>query len=495
MNIEKNQIKNAKSLEEVHTLINTNKKFNLYLISFIFFLSLILQLILTFNYSVWGDEAFSMLTVQKDWKQMWDAIISDVHPPLYYIILKIVMVITNYNFNAAKITSILPIFLMNLVVIRLTLKDKSKIHSKTTGIIISLFIVATTLTSNFLYMGQELRMYSWTLFFVTMSGIYAYKILNEKSNKNIFIFIVMGLAAALTHYFALIMEVVIYLSLFIVLMVKDRDNIRKIAVITITTILGYIFWFPIAFKQFMQVRDNFWITFSFKDILKYIKEIIYTGDDNCLIIVGIFIVALILYTLYRLIIKKDYNLEDKKKVIFGFYACLFPIIIILIGTILNICIRPIFIARYMVPSLGIFWIGIMILVYNVKHRKIMIALLAILVLFMVIVQYPNAYNMEMKTGTADTIKFVEENIKDTDLIATNFVQLDWTVFDFYFPNIDNEMVGNLKFPKKYDTIWLFSSYVVEDKTFEKLGYKLEMVYVGNIDNGYFFIVYKLNNAT
>jgi len=37
----------------------------------------------------WYDEAFSALLVRKNWGEMWALIAQDVHPPLYYIGLKL----------------------------------------------------------------------------------------------------------------------------------------------------------------------------------------------------------------------------------------------------------------------------------------------------------------------------------------------------------------------------------------------------------------------
>ena len=53
---------------------------------------------LCFNDSVWADEAYTMLLVQKPWPEAWKLLISDVHPPLYYIIVKLVCTVFSLYF-------------------------------------------------------------------------------------------------------------------------------------------------------------------------------------------------------------------------------------------------------------------------------------------------------------------------------------------------------------------------------------------------------------
>ena len=57
---------------------------------------------LCFNDSVWADEAYTMLLVQKPWPEAWRLLLSDVHPPLYYIIVKLVCTVFGYQVPVVK---------------------------------------------------------------------------------------------------------------------------------------------------------------------------------------------------------------------------------------------------------------------------------------------------------------------------------------------------------------------------------------------------------
>ncbi len=433
-----------------------------------------------------------MLAVKENWNEMWNTLISDVHPPLYYIILKIAMLISNYDFQVAKIVSVLPLFLMNLVIIILTLKNKDNLETKTTGILLSLFLVITTLTTNFLFIGQELRMYSWATFFVTISEIYAYKIYNDISKKNITIFILSSLASALTHYFALIMEVIIYVALFIALLIKNKKYIKQIVIITVITILGYIWWLPMAIKQFIDVKNSFWRTFNFEKVIEYFNTMIGRNVNGYVFAVAtLFITIVCLRILYNLKIEKYYNNENKNKIIFAFLAILFPFTVTAIGIILNVTIKPIFGAKYMIPSLGIFWLGIIILLNYIDHKKIFINLAVILVIAMIVIEYPKAYKKERLNGTGEMLEIMEKNVDENDIITSNYEHLTWTILEFYFPNNDILEINEVNFYEESRTIWFFSSIELPENAFIKANHKETMVHEGNIDNEYKIYIYKL----
>lgn len=66
---------------------------------------------LIFNDSVWFDESFTMLTIKSGFKEIIQITIEDVHPPLYYLILKCAIIVLGYSVSAAKIVSLIPVLL------------------------------------------------------------------------------------------------------------------------------------------------------------------------------------------------------------------------------------------------------------------------------------------------------------------------------------------------------------------------------------------------
>ena len=467
----------------------------------IFLITFVLQIIFIFNNSIWGDEAFTILTVKSGWRDFWDIIIGDVHPPLYYLILKLTLSLVGYKVFLFKFLSIIPIFMLNMIVLKYILKEEKLNYY---NVILSiLYFVITTLTTNFLLIGIEVRMYSWALFFVTMSGIYAFKLTDKVTRKDMFIFILFSLAAALTHYFALVCEIIIYLLMFLFLLLK-KENIKYILSIIVLTILGYLWWIPSFINQFRTVRNNYWITFSPRNVLGYIRGIMGFKENIVLtFMIFLVIVILVCITLYKTFYLKIFNKKEKREILFALCSISLPFWIILIGTILNILIRPIFNQRYLIPALGLFWIGVLILLkysYNLKWlRLLFISFITILV----INDYHLKFIDELQNGTKEALIFMKKNLADNDIIITNIDQLYYTILEYYFPNNDRgyfSLGDDQVNISQYDLvnsganiIWLFEDKYkeIDKKTIMDNGYKIKKMFTGDIDNRYFFHIYKL----
>lgn len=369
----------------------------------------------------------------------------------------------------------------------------------------TLYFVITTLTTNFLLIGVEVRMYSWALFFVTMSGIYAYKLTNKIIKKDVFIFILFSLFAALTHYFALVSEIIIYLFLFIALLLR-KINIKYILSIIILTILGYLWWIPSFINQFKTVKENYWITFRPKNILGYIRGIMGFKENIVLTFMILLIITIIVcITLYKLFYLNSFNKNEKKEILFAICSVSLPFCIIFIGTILNILIRPIFNQRYLIPSLGLFWIGVLILLkysYNIKWLKM---LFIFFIIILIINDYRIKFINELQNGTKDTLIFMKSNLSDDDMIITNIDQLYYSVLEYYFPNNGRGYFSSgdnyMKIPQynfgtnNSDIVWLFEDIYqeIDKNSIIKEGYKIRKKFIGNIDNRYFFNIYKLEH--
>ena len=80
---------------------------------------IIIYISTAFNNCIWLDEAFSMSMIQQNFGEIIYNTAIDVHPPLYYIILKVLVNILGFILGndiwAAKIVSIIPIIILMLV--------------------------------------------------------------------------------------------------------------------------------------------------------------------------------------------------------------------------------------------------------------------------------------------------------------------------------------------------------------------------------------------
>ena len=477
-----------------------NKKY-IYPIIVTIVICTILQIILSFNHNAWCDEIFSVNTVKENWTNMWNTLVNDVHPPLYYIILKLITEIFNYNFWVFKLVSILPVIL-NVIFISIVAFKSNKINSKNI-IWLIIYIITTTLTSNFLWLGMEVRMYSWAMLFLTISGVYAYKLYKQFNKTNLIIFILSSLAAALMHYWTLIMECIIYLYLFIFMYIKNRKNLKRIIMMILVTILGYSWWLPTAIKQLLTVKNDYWILFSVSDIKIFLNKIV--GDEVSIYISLFLVVILLFFAIYKY--RKIQDKEIKENIIFSILLTSIPFITILIGILFNVLMRPIFIERYFIPCLGLFWLGIFSLLSYIDKNKMVIVITVILLVYMVIIGYKNKWIDEYDKGAEQTVNTILPLLKDDDLLASNYNHFYLNVLDFYFPNRKENIknINDINFKDENRTIYYFedSANPIDKNKFIENGYNIKEIYKGNIDiqqwNGklsgrYNFSVYKMEKT-
>ncbi|MGN0194674.1 MAG: hypothetical protein ACI39G_06160 [Pseudoramibacter sp.] len=470
-----------------------NRKFNLIFVGIILFISFLLQIILFIKApaSIWMDEAYSLNVMRQSWAKMWAALIKDVHPPLYYLIIKSASCIVGYRFRLFKFLSALSIFLMHIWIATLVLRDDRYQYQKKTAILLGLFIMATTFTDDFLFLSTELRMYSWATFFVTMSGVYAVRFYKKGDYRNAIIFVLMSLGAGLSHYYALFMACYIYLVLFLFILFKKRERLKKFLLIVGLTIIGYAWWLPFGWHQFTQVRQSFWVTYSFKDITSYFSKIV-GFNFKVEMIVLLFIIGEAVYgCLFT-------NKKNTESVVIGLLNMSVFFFTVVIGFILNFSIRPMLIPRYVYPALGLFWIGIFeILDQMPEYKKLVAILLAGILCYVALSAYPKRLAQEYETGSPATVEFIKKNISAKETIYSTG-NITWPLA-YYFPKNQIVTLGNDSALNAYlnssskKICWYLTTQKIstDDKLIQQNGYTAKKVYSGNIDNKEYFDCYKL----
>ena len=461
--------------------------------------------------SVWFDEVASIVVFTSDWKTMWHFITIDTHPPLYFIIMKILVSIVNDHFRVIKSIQLIPIIALHLWSGILVISDKNIIKKRYTGILSVLFIFLTFVPNNFMKQNVEIRMYSWALFFVTMSGIYAYLLIICKFQciKNQIFFILFVLASALTHYYALFCE--FFICLFILgfilsLKVKIKEKMLLIMKLFFPIFIGYSWWLPFALRQMHYSNSNIdWISFSFADLPKYVETFIHFDLKFELLFIGLIILEAVNSILSA---KSGKNCEEKNRFITGLLFFSMPYNLLLTGVVLSVLFKPFLLERYLFPSLGLFWLGIILLISLVKdHKRIFCGLLTGICFFLFITNFPASLKAEYETGSKKTVQFVKERIQENDVFVTDINHLriktigdnlHVSVLQYHFPNYP--VLNMDDFISEIDTFtnsaWWFVNMnsVINYDVFTEHGFRAEKVYSGNFDNNYFYDLYKINRT-
>ena len=251
--------------EDIFNVKRYNKEFIgklFYIFSFLFF-GFMVYLIITKPF-VFNDDWF---TVGLTYLPLSDSIkitAADVHPPLYYIIIKFVTFILtslNIKYNTIfllKLLSAVP-YLLILIVSGIKLKNEYD------WLTIGLFTILIAIMSNFLLMYVSIRMYTYSVLFLLLSFYYLNDVIKESSTKSWVLFTLFTLLGAYTHYYTAISSSLLYFCLLGYylfnknLKFNNKTEIKKWFVSVLSLIVLYLPWISVLLSQFSRVSDSYWI--------------------------------------------------------------------------------------------------------------------------------------------------------------------------------------------------------------------------------------------
>ena len=299
-----------------------------------------------FNKVIWADEVFSMELAKHPFYELIKLDARDVHPPLYYLILRVAVVLFGNVADIVfigKIVSIIP-YLILLIIGFTHIRKK---YGYGISFLFNLFILGMP---NMLTYAIEIRMYSWCTLFVTCAFLQLPLILMEKKDNtiNYVLLAVFSALSAYTHYFACVSTIVIYLEILaLFLMKRDYKGVRNIFFSGIGVVVLYISWLVVFTRQLSIVSESYWIEpVSF---LNTIKALLFLFSSNLLIeIIVLLIFACGMVGLARC------SRTERVTVICAVGVWLGTIII---GVVLSLIIRPIFVPRYLMGSAACLWLG------------------------------------------------------------------------------------------------------------------------------------------
>ncbi len=313
---------------------------------------------------IWYDEVFSLCFIKGSIGELIKLTARDVHPPFYYIYLKVMAAIIGLIpgvglVTAAKLASVIPG--VGLLIIALTYIRKRFGHLAMG--LFSWLVICMPQIGNYYV---EIRMYSLALLMITGAGLLALSIIQEGSRTWKWVILwLLGILTAYTQYYACIGIVGVYASLLIMILVGDKGDrkslINRLLICVAASVVIYIPWLPTLLRQATTVNGSYWIQpltiRSIAGCIKFITLPVAPYGAMCYIAAGLVIAAIGLMIILNLIKRRDKELINLLTI--GFIPLA---VIILSGFVLSIIGTPIFVYRYMVPALGLMWLVVSILV-------------------------------------------------------------------------------------------------------------------------------------
>lgn len=379
--------------------------------------------------NVWFDETYSVGMANQSWSTLIEAGAADVHPLLYYFLIKIWSYIFGASIISLRIFSIIGMIVLSVLGFTHIRKD----FNEKTGLIYSFIVSFLPMT---LAYSSEIRMYSWAAVFVTLTAIYAlrlYKLLYRRkekwkdiSNKKEFIkntalFVVFSVCSAYIHYFALIAICVINLILLVAIVKAKKKELVWVVMGCIQFIL-YLPGMIIFLKQALRVSAGFWISIKYPDIFKDILVFNYTGNlggKEWKAVILVFALSVAIFAIYRIVkyfidCKKNINSKDDNMniAILGLVIYIAVIAIALIASF----ITPIFTTRYTIPIFGTLTIFIAYIVSQDKYKLIR-TIGASVIVVLCIANSVAFYNENYNKNNLEPEQYVNEDIQNGDIFV------------------------------------------------------------------------------
>lgn len=217
--------------------------------------------------SIWFDESYSAYLVRGDFGQIWSETAQDVHPPLFYFLLKIWSMIFGTSDFAMRFMSVF-FGVISIVLAFHLLK-------RWFGVKIATVATALLSFSPFLIRyGQEMRMYT-LIFAIVVGATYALDLALETKKKRYYIIYAVLVSLGMwTHYFTALawLAHVFYLIKF-----KKVNILKKPWLPTyLFAVLLYLPWIPAFLVQTATVQQGFWIPgVTFSTVPDFISEVAY----------------------------------------------------------------------------------------------------------------------------------------------------------------------------------------------------------------------------
>jgi len=209
--------------------------------------------------ALWHDEAFSALYLRYPWGEMMYRIGLDVHPPLYYLVLRVWSYFAGASLWSLRLVSI---FFAVLTIWSAYIFVKAAFHNKKLALLAALFIAINPFQIQY---ALEARMYTLGTFFALWSSYFLVRALDQQNENKNFSRYWLGYALTLaagfyTHYYLLftITAQGLYLLIYAFKSRSIKIFLSGIGAYVIAAIL-YLPWIKTFLAQLSRVEASYWI--------------------------------------------------------------------------------------------------------------------------------------------------------------------------------------------------------------------------------------------
>jgi uncharacterized membrane protein len=461
------------------------------------------------RWSIWFDEAFSAYLMRFDFFDIARYTANDVHPPMYYWLLKAWTSVFGTSDLALRLPSLLMIAASIVVIVLLVRKLFSINAARWTALLLAI----SPLLVRF---GEEARMYSLALLITSVATYVLVSVTERPTRKKWLAYAVLVSLGMWTHYFTALVWLAHWVWRWSVR--REYKNARKFwtkewILAHVGAIALYLPWLPFMAHQLGTVQGTgFWIqpvtadtpVNSLTNVFLYLDH----GDvKNWFALLFVGALGAVGWLAWRYAPKLHKTYPSGWKLILA--LAFVPPLLMFVASLPPL--RPSYIDRYILPALTWMIVGIAVLVaahVSQRDRRTWLVAGALIATLGVGVYHVYQYGNLNRNATpieAQSVKQVVADIaqkdsSDTPIVADSpwrfyeAVQYDSSKHQVYFVGQDDVTYGSYDmlrdsdfrkisdvndFAKKHGAIWYIANWYNDEPRTPKGSWRVEQTIVGS----------------
>lgn len=408
-----------------------------------FILIILTGLFLRFSHnlgiSLWHDEAFSALMIRYPWHEMIYRLGLDVHPPMYYIALRLWHYVFGDSMWALRGFSI---FFGVLTIKATYLFIKEAFKSQKMALWAAFLVAIGPFELTF---ATEARMYTFGAFFAVFSALFLVRALRRGRWYNYLGFIVSTAIIILTHYYLLFTAAAMGLYALGYLFANYKWDLKKyLPIIASYILIGLCFvpWLKTFLWQLKSVSGSYWIppmtwwsipSTLWSILVGFANDTSKSSTQVLLVLLSIFTI----YFLYKFVRKT----EQSEK-----WLVVLAIAMPFIGSVLfYLKSRSVYQDRYFLYAAIFYSMAFACWLSQIKKRWISVTLLVLYVLLnaLAIKNYWDGLDLPHHPGMAGAAKYLGANVEPNQLVflGTSFEFFNYKYYQStYYPTANSPLL-------------------------------------------------------
>jgi len=335
----------------------------------IFFIATIFYLFNIDFSDLWSDEIYTKSMLEGSLSDFYAKFKNDLHPPLYYMGLRLFTALFGLNAISLRLFSVLGV----LSTILLGYFAGQRVFGKQGALYFCLMLISVPMLAAY---SHQARMYTWAAFSVTGVFIYSFLFLRIGRSRDLILLFVFTVLAMYIHYYSMAAAFVANMFVFLYLLLTKNKKWLPHLLSLLLAILLFLPWLFMFIIQIKKVQHAFWAPEVSLNAIFSCFTIPFTEQfwtTNYSIALTILIYSLIVFTFFISFTKSfsEYRLV--------FWLSLFIFLgTLIVVTIISLISQPILSTRYIMAIVTMLVIPPTILLIRMKIKWLKMIIISVI---------------------------------------------------------------------------------------------------------------------